>query len=182
MDRSIFFKLYKCRTANTSAIWQHAAHATDQLTWTPSCLTGAIQKSLSLNEKYWRIFWKKFRRMDQHAEKDDRKSNRTRKKNKRGGSKVESNDSPEIPDGGRHQTFSASLRGFWVIKKKGGGEWLDISNLWFKVALTQLLGKFYVLHRYFLSCLTKSHVNPLCPGLAGGFTGNCLSSLKPGRF
>ena len=33
----------------------------------------------------------------QLAEKD-RKSNRTRQKNKRGDSKVESNDSPEIPD------------------------------------------------------------------------------------
>ena len=40
----------------------------------------------------------------------DRKSNRTRQKNKRGDSKVESNDSPEIPDGGRHQTTPASLR------------------------------------------------------------------------
>ena len=30
----------------------------------------------------------------------DRKSNRTRQKNKRGDSKVESNDSPEIPDRG----------------------------------------------------------------------------------
>ena len=28
--------LYKCITANTSAIWQHAAHTTDQLT-SPSC-------------------------------------------------------------------------------------------------------------------------------------------------
>ena len=33
-------------------------------------------------------------------EKKDRKSNRTRQKNKRGDSKVESNDSPEIPDRG----------------------------------------------------------------------------------
>ena len=32
--------------------------------------------------------------------KQDRKSNRTRQKNKRGDSKVESNDSPEIPDRG----------------------------------------------------------------------------------
>ena len=31
----------------------------------------------------------------------DRKGNRTWQKNKRGDSKVESNDSPEIPDGGR---------------------------------------------------------------------------------
>ena len=37
--------------------------------------------------------------MDQQAEKD-RKSNRTRQKNKKGDSKVESNDSPEIPDRG----------------------------------------------------------------------------------
>ena len=28
--------LYKCLTANTSAIWQHAAHTTNQLT-SPSC-------------------------------------------------------------------------------------------------------------------------------------------------
>ena len=32
--------------------------------------------------------------------KEDRKSNKTRQKNKRGDSKVESNDSPEIPDRG----------------------------------------------------------------------------------
>ena len=39
--------------------------------------------------------------MDQQAEKrKDRKGNRTRLKNKRGDSKVESNDSPEIPDRG----------------------------------------------------------------------------------
>ena len=30
------YLLYKCITANTSAIWQHAAHTTDQLT-SPSC-------------------------------------------------------------------------------------------------------------------------------------------------
>ena len=33
-------------------------------------------------------------------QKKDRRSNRTRQKNKRGDSKVESNDSPEIPDRG----------------------------------------------------------------------------------
>ena len=48
MDRSnIFFFIYKCITANASAIWQHAAH-----------------------EKYRRIFRKKFRGKDQQAEKD----------------------------------------------------------------------------------------------------------------
>ena len=40
--------LYKCITANTSV----------------------IHKSLSLNEKNWRIFWKKFRRKGQQAEND----------------------------------------------------------------------------------------------------------------
>ena len=59
--------LYKCITANTSIIWQHAAHTTDQLS-SPNRQTGATQKSLSLNKKYWRIFWKKFRRKDQQAE------------------------------------------------------------------------------------------------------------------
>ena len=34
-------KIHKCITANTSAIWQPAAHTTDQPT-SPSCLTGAI--------------------------------------------------------------------------------------------------------------------------------------------
>ena len=43
--------LYKCITANTSVIWKHAAHTTDQLS-SPNRSTGAIQKSLSLYEKY----------------------------------------------------------------------------------------------------------------------------------
>ena len=72
--------LYKCITSNTSAIWQHAEHTTDQLT-SPSCWTGAIapkkkkkkkkttQKCLSINEKYWRIFWKKFRRTSRQKKK-----------------------------------------------------------------------------------------------------------------
>ena len=68
MDRSNK-KFFKCITANTSAIWQHAAHTTDQLT-SPSCSTGAMQNSKPLNEKYWRIFWKKFKRIDRPAEKD----------------------------------------------------------------------------------------------------------------
>ena len=50
--------------ANTSAIWQHAAHTTYQLSY-HSCSKRAIQKSLTLNENVFIIFWKKkFRRMD----------------------------------------------------------------------------------------------------------------------
>ena len=41
----------------------------------------------------------------------DRKNNRTRQKNKRGDSKVDSNDSPEIPDNGETSDIPASLRG-----------------------------------------------------------------------
>ena len=51
-----------------------------------------------LTKNIGRIFWKKFRRMDQQAEKKDRKSNRSGPKNKRGDSIMESNDSSEIPD------------------------------------------------------------------------------------
>ena len=43
MDRSNKI-VYKCITANIGAIWQHAAHATDQLT-SPSCQTGATQNT-----------------------------------------------------------------------------------------------------------------------------------------
>ena len=57
------------------------------------------KKAYLLTKNIRLIFWKKFRRMDQQAEKrKDGKSNRARQKNKRGDSKVESNDSPEIPD------------------------------------------------------------------------------------
>ena len=77
----------KCIKANTSAIWQHAALTADQLT-SLSCQRGAIQKAYLL---FFFIFGGK---------KDRRKSNRTRQKNRRGDNKVESNDSPEIPDRG----------------------------------------------------------------------------------
>ena len=62
--------------ANTSAIWQQAAHATYQLS-SPSCSTRAIQKSLTLNEKYPRVFWKKSgewtinRKMTRQKEQED---------------------------------------------------------------------------------------------------------------
>ena len=44
--------------ANTSAIWQQAAHTTYQLS-SPRCSTRAIQKSLTLDENYLRVFWQK---------------------------------------------------------------------------------------------------------------------------
>ena len=92
--------------ANTSAIWQQAAHTTDQLS-SPSCSTRAIQKSLTLNEIFL-SFPEKSQKNGQLTEKlQDRKIKRTRqkkrekkkeKKKKRGDRKGESNDSPEIPD------------------------------------------------------------------------------------
>ena len=70
------------------------------------------KKGYLLTKNIGIIFRKKFRRMNQQAEKrEDRKSNRTRQKNKRGDSKVESNDNHEIPDRERHQTSPASLWG-----------------------------------------------------------------------
>jgi len=44
--------------ANTSAIWQQAAHTTDQLS-SPSRSTRSIQKSLTLNENYLSFLKKK---------------------------------------------------------------------------------------------------------------------------
>ena len=83
--------------ANT--IWQQVAHTTYQLS-SPSCLTRARQKSLTLNEKYLRVFWKKkaeewtiSRKMTRQKEQEDKAE-----KNKRGDRKGKSNDSPEIPD------------------------------------------------------------------------------------
>ena len=92
--------LYKCIMANASAILQQAAHATYQLS-SQCCSARAIQKSLTLNERYQRVFWKKksgewtiSRKMTRQNEQEDQVG----KKNKRGDRKEESNDSPEIPD------------------------------------------------------------------------------------
>ena len=70
--------------ANTSAIRQQAAHTTYQLP-SPSCSTRAIQKSLTLNEKYLTVFWKQksgqwtiSRKMTRQKEQED-KAEKTRK-------------------------------------------------------------------------------------------------------
>ena len=104
--------LYKCIMANTSAIWQQAAHTTYELS-SPSCSTRTIQKSLPLNGKYLRIFWNKSQENGpfQKNYKTERAKGLGRKNNKRGDRKGETNDSPEIQTGGRHQTSPASLQG-----------------------------------------------------------------------
>ena len=63
--------------ANTSAIWQQAAHTTYQLS-SPSCSTRDIQKSLILNEKYLRVSgekksgeWTISRKMTRQKEQED---------------------------------------------------------------------------------------------------------------
>ena len=53
MDGNNF--LHKCIMANTSAIWQQAAHTVYQLQF-PSCSATAIQKSLTFNEKCMTVF------------------------------------------------------------------------------------------------------------------------------
>ena len=82
--------------ANTSAIWQQAAHTTYQLS-SPSCSTRAIQKSLTINKKDLRVFWKKSQKNGQKKAKTERARGLGRR-NKRGDRKGESNDSREIPD------------------------------------------------------------------------------------
>ena len=75
---------------NTSVLWQQAAHTSYQLLL-PSCSTSHT-KSLSSNQKQWRIFWKKVERMD-HQQKNDKAG--TRPKSERGEGKGESR---QIPD------------------------------------------------------------------------------------
>ena len=125
----------QCMIANTSAIWQHAAHTTDQPT-SPSCSTGAVKKkSLSLIEKYWRIFWKKFRRKGQQAEND--KTERVtglRRRTREEIAKWNQMTALRFQTGGRHQTSPASLRGnsqwvgncsnqFWTGQKQKSVSW-----------------------------------------------------------
>ena len=113
MDRSN--KNYKCIMANTNVIWQQATHTT---TNNLSCSTNAIWRNLPLNQKNtdnWSILWENNPQDNGPlAEKcQDRKSNTSRQKNRRGEiGKEESNDSPEMPEtGGKHQTSQASLQG-----------------------------------------------------------------------
>ena len=97
----------KCR-----AIWQHAAHTTDQLT-SPSAKQKPYKKCCLLNEKYRRIFCKIVRRMGKQGERrSDRKSNSSLQKNKRGDSKVESNDSPASLDRGETSDSPGLPSGF----------------------------------------------------------------------
>ena len=88
--------------ANTSAIWLQAAHTIYYLL-SPSCSTRALQKSVTLNKTCLRVFWREKKSQENRplAEKrQDRKSKRTRQKNKRGDRKGESNERAKIPDKG----------------------------------------------------------------------------------
>ena len=90
---------------------QHVAQATDQLS-SPSCWTWAVSKSLSLIEKYWRIFWKKFRRKGQQEENDKTErvtglGRRTREEI----AKWNQVTALRFQTGGRHQMSPAYLRG-----------------------------------------------------------------------
>ena len=62
--------LYKYIMANTSALWQQAAHTTYQLS-SSRCSARAIQKSLTLNEKYL-CFLEKSQENGPLAEQNDR--------------------------------------------------------------------------------------------------------------
>ena len=100
-----------------------------------------IEKSLTLNETYLRVFWKKVRRMD-HQLKND-KTERARglgRKNKREDRKGKSDDSPEIPD--RRMTSdipglplgAGAVKG--ILSEKGLKNITAVLQLW--CCLTQL--------------------------------------------
>ena len=69
----------------------------------PNCPTRAIQKSLTLNEKYLRVFWREKKKSGEQTITHQQKNYKTERarglgrNNKRGDRKGESNDSPEIP-------------------------------------------------------------------------------------
>ena len=98
--------------ANTSAIWQQAAHTTYQLS-SPSCSTRAIHKSLTLNKKYLRVLLEKSQENGSLAEKwQDEKGRRPRQKKTREEiRKGNQMTSPEISDRRETQTSPASLWG-----------------------------------------------------------------------
>ena len=100
--------------ANTSAIWQQAAHTTYQLS-SPSCSTRAIQKSLiTLNEKYLSFLEKRQENGPLAKKRQDRKSKRTRQEKERREEIGKGNQMAALKfqTGGGHQTSPASLRGY----------------------------------------------------------------------
>ena len=73
----------------------------------------SYKKSLSLNEKYGRIFWKKFRRKDQQAEKDKiERVTGLGRKTREEIAKWNQMTALRFQTGGRHQTSPASLQGY----------------------------------------------------------------------
>ena len=98
--------------ANTRTRRQHAAHTTNQLS-SPNCLIGAIQKSLSLNEKYWRIFWGKGQENGTVGRKKD-KTERAMGVGRRTREEIvkwNQMTALRVQTGGRYQKSPASLRG-----------------------------------------------------------------------
>ena len=123
--------------ANTSAIWQQAAHTAYQLS-SPSCSTRAIQKSLTLNEKnIWEFSGKKVRKMDHYslAEKcQDRKSKRTRQGKKQEIGKGNQMTALRFKTGGRHRHPQPLFGGckLWLYNE------VDVINILLFFALSKL--------------------------------------------
>ena len=86
--------IYKCITANTSAIWLQAAHTTYQPS-SPSCSTRAIHKKAYFSTTTTN---QNFHGEIQENRQLAQNSMRTRLKHNRRDGKGESNDSPEILD------------------------------------------------------------------------------------
>ena len=84
----------------------------------------SYKKAYLLTKNIGRIFWKKFRRMDQQAEKKDKTERviRLGRRTREGIVKWNQMTALRFQTGGRHQTFPASLRGLchkrWQAEKK----------------------------------------------------------------
>ena len=74
------------------------------------------QKAYLLTKNIQEFFWKSSEEWTCRQKKIKQKSNRTRQKNKRGDSKVESNDSPEIPDRGETSDIPGLPSGAWLME------------------------------------------------------------------
>ena len=70
----------------------------------------------------------------------DRKGNRTRQKNKRGNSKVESNDSPEIPDRGETSDIPGLPSGKGRREIRKHGSCIYIQSPYFKAKTAHRIG------------------------------------------
>ena len=108
---------HKCTMVNASVIWQQAAHTTYYLL--------AAQQLLFKN--VWKFSGKSQEKGPLAEKLQDRKSKRTRQKNKRGDRKGDLNNNPKIPDSGETSYIPCLSSG-----------WLERDKQWYRNRLTNV--------------------------------------------